>query len=64
MTDDPAMSKLKDEIRSRLERVCSHLPNDSFEQLIQKIAEKERKTSTRPSWSEPAGTSSRSLGAG
>jgi predicted transcriptional regulator len=42
VTDDDS-AKFKDEIRARLQQVCSHLSKESFEELVQKIADEERR---------------------
>lgn len=42
MTDDNS-AKFKEEIRARLQHVCSHLSKASFEELVQKIADEEKR---------------------
>ncbi len=39
--------KLESEIRNRLECVCSELPKDDFDRLIEKIADNTIKSETR-----------------
>lgn len=50
MLDDERTARLKEEIRARLRGVCGHLPEASFEELVQKIADQARKSliSERP----------------
>jgi hypothetical protein len=43
MFDDERTEQLKEEIRQRLQHVCADLPRDSFEDLVQKIADQARK---------------------
>ena len=51
MPEDERTAHLKEEIRARLRGVCSNLPEASFEELVQKIADQARKSLTpdRPS---------------
>ena len=46
MPEDERTAQLKEEIRARLRGVCSNLPEASFEELIQKIADQTRKSLT------------------
>jgi hypothetical protein len=46
MYDDDRVASLKEEIRARLQDVCSHLPPDLFDELIDKIAAQELKSLT------------------
>ncbi|HEX2722424.1 MAG TPA: hypothetical protein VHM24_05865 [Gemmatimonadaceae bacterium] len=48
MFDDDRMEQLRGEIRARLRGVCSHLPEASFEALVHKIADQQRKVSVPP----------------
>lgn len=46
MPEDDRTAQLKEEIRARLREVCSNLPEASFEELVQKIADQARKSLT------------------
>ena len=46
MPEDDRTAHLKEEIRARLRGVCSNLPEASFEELVQKIADQARKSLT------------------
>lgn len=46
MPEDDRTAQLKEEIRARLRGVCSNLPEASFEELVQKIADQARKSLT------------------
>ena len=46
MPEDERTAQLKEEIRARLRGVCSNLPEASFEELVQKIADQARKSHT------------------
>ena len=43
MPEDDRTAQLKEEIRARLRGVCGNLPEASFEELVQKIADQARK---------------------
>jgi hypothetical protein len=44
MPEDERTTQLKEEIRARLRGVCKNLPEASFEELVQKIADQARKS--------------------
>ena len=44
MPEDERTAQLKEEIRARLRGVCGNLPEASFEELVQKIADQTRKS--------------------
>ena len=46
MPEDERTAQLKEEIRARLRGVCSNLPEASFDELVQKIADQARKPLT------------------
>ena len=46
MPEDERTAQLKEEIRARLRGVCSNLPEASFEELVQKIADQTRRSLT------------------
>jgi hypothetical protein len=44
MPEDERTARLKEEIRARLRGVCKNLPEASFEELVEKIADQARKS--------------------
>ena len=46
MPEDDRTAQLKEEIRARLRGVCSNLPEASFEELVQKIADQAKRALT------------------
>ncbi len=43
VTDDDRVKRVESGIRARLTKLCSHMPSDQFEQMVQDIAVNELK---------------------